>query len=128
MPGNLSAEAQGCSEQRMEPYSSCTHWCQVLPRLTAFKVHNNFIPWVLFTYEDTELDGSLQMAQQSQIRVSVALAEARPSSGPMGSHLLEEGARDSVPERGSELGIMPQRVANVNHLEASLLLAQAVPP
>lgn len=44
----------------------------MLPRLTAFRVHNNFIPWVLFTNEDTELASSWQMTQQSQIRVSVA--------------------------------------------------------
>lgn len=73
MPGNLSAEAQGSANSEWNPsYSSCTHWCQMLPRLTAFRVHNNFIPWVLFTNEDTELASSWQMTQQSQIRVSVA--------------------------------------------------------
>lgn len=72
--GNLRAEAQGCSEHPMEPsYSWCTGSCQVFPRLTAFKVHNNFISWVLFTYQDTELVSSWQMTQQSRIRVSVAL-------------------------------------------------------
>lgn len=43
-----------------------------LPRLTVFKVHSNFIPWVLFTDEDTELVSGWQMTQRSQIRVSVA--------------------------------------------------------
>lgn len=49
-----------------------TRWRQVLPCLTAFKVHNNFIPWVLLTDEDTELVSGWQMTQRSQIRVSVA--------------------------------------------------------
>lgn len=38
----------------------------------------------------------------------------------MGSHLLGEGTWDSVPERGSELWIMPQRMADVNPLGVSL--------
>lgn len=58
--------------QRDPSCSPGTSSCQALPRLTAFKVHSNFIPWVLFTYEDTELVSRWQVTQQSQIRVSVA--------------------------------------------------------
>lgn len=73
--GNLSAEAQNCSQHGgigTPADLPAPARAKRFPRLTAFKVHNNFIPWVLFTYEDTELVSSWQVTQQSQIRVSVA--------------------------------------------------------